>query len=205
VRERPRGGRRERVTGAAWQRLTKEVEAGQIGEFRGVPRSLRTRCGIRYRSLSGVSRFLQRHGGSSRRDGADSARPVRNNTPLLKKHFGATLAPHGVKRVFARDEARLGLKSWHRRWWRPRGIRPPGVVEDRCEWLWLSAAREPRTGRSVFLLLPSLESHCFALFVRGLRRHYRRSRVGVVLTNSPSHVSQQVRWPRYVVPLRLPP
>ena len=91
------------------------------------------------------------------------------------------------------DEARFGLKSWHRRRWCPRGIRPLWGVEDRYEWLWLYAAIEPRTGRSFFLLLPSLESRCFALFVRGLRRHYHRSRLGVVLDNSPSHVSQQVR------------
>jgi transposase len=62
VRERPRGGRRERVTGEAWQRLTKELETGQLGELRGVQRYLWTRCGIRYRSLSGVSRLLKRHG-----------------------------------------------------------------------------------------------------------------------------------------------
>lgn len=62
VKERPRGGRREQVTPHAWQSLTTVLEAGQIGELRGVQRYLRTRCGIRYRSLSGVSRLLKRHG-----------------------------------------------------------------------------------------------------------------------------------------------
>lgn len=103
------------------------------------------------------------------------------------------------------DEARFGLKSWHRRRWCPRGIRPPWVVADRYEWLWVYAALEPSTGRSFFLLLPCLDSRCFTLFVRRLRRQYRRSRLGVVLDNSPSHVSQQVNWPRQVVPLHLPP
>jgi transposase len=130
---------------------------------------------------------------------------VWSNRRLLKKDFGATLAAHGVERVFAMDEARFGLKSWHRRRWCPRGIRPPWVVEDRYEWLWLDAAVEPHSGRSFFLLLPCLDSRCFALFLRSVRRQYRRPRLGVVLDNSPSHVSQQVAWPRHVVPLRLPP
>lgn len=62
VRERPRGGRREQMTSQAWQCLTTVLEAGPIGELRGVQRYLRTRCGIRYRSLSGVSRLLKRQG-----------------------------------------------------------------------------------------------------------------------------------------------
>jgi transposase len=103
------------------------------------------------------------------------------------------------------DEARFGLKSWHRRRWCPRGRRPPWVVEDRYEWLWLYAAVEPCSGQSFFLLLPCLDSRCFALFVKGLRRRYRRHRVGVVLDNSPSHTSHRVAWPRHMLPLRLPP
>lgn len=115
------------------------------------------------------------------------------------------LGQHGVERAFALDEARFGLKSWHRRRWCPRGLRPPWVVEDRYEWLWLYAAIAPRSGQSFFLLLPGLESRCFTLFLRALRRRYRRHRLGVVLDNSPAHVSHQVAWPPQVVPLRLPP
>jgi hypothetical protein len=70
---------------------------------------------------------------------------VWSNKGFLKKDFGPTLATHEVERLFAMDEARFGLKSWHRRRWCPRGIRPPWVVEDRYEWLWLYAAVEPRT------------------------------------------------------------
>lgn len=79
------------------------------------------------------------------------------------------------------------------------------MVEDRYEWLWLYAAIAPRSGQSFFLLLPGLESRCFTLFLREFRRRYRRPRLGLVLDNSPAHVSQQVAWPTRVVPLRLPP
>jgi transposase len=62
VRGWPQGGRRERVSPEAWRSLTEVREAGQIGESREGQRHLHTRCGIRYRSLSGVSRLLKWHG-----------------------------------------------------------------------------------------------------------------------------------------------
>lgn len=54
-------------------------------------------------------------------------------------------------RFFAMDEARFGLKVWHRRYWRPKGHRPPWQVEDRYKWLWLYAAVEPARKESFCL------------------------------------------------------
>jgi len=125
--------------------------------------------------------------------------------PLLQKDFGAVLRPHGLERVLAMDEARFGLKSGQRRRWCPRGVRPPGVVEGRDEWRWLYAAIEPSSGKSFFLILPSLDSQCFALFLRPWRRPYRTASLGLVLADSPSHTSGPVSWPKAVTPLRLPP
>jgi transposase len=62
VAERPRGGRRERMTAQGWLSLNAAMEAGQIGGLREVQRHLRKRCGIRYRGVSGISRLLKRHG-----------------------------------------------------------------------------------------------------------------------------------------------
>jgi len=50
------------------------------------------------------------------------------------------------------------------------GKRPPWVVEEKYEWLWLYAAVEPRTGASFFLLLPALNGECFELFLRELAK-----------------------------------
>jgi transposase len=130
---------------------------------------------------------------------------MRSNKPLLKKDFGALLAQRGVERAFAMDEARFGLKSWYRRRWCPRGLRPPWVVADRYEWLWLYAAVEPRSEKSFFLLLPCLDTQCFTLFLQRFRHTRRPKHVGLVLDNSPSHISGQVKWPKGVTPLRLPP
>ena len=43
------------------------------------------------------------------------------------------------------DEARFGLKSWHRRRWCPFGVRPPWVVQDKYE-------KEPLAAGSIRIL-----------------------------------------------------
>jgi hypothetical protein len=64
----------------------------------------------------------------------------------------------------ALDEGRFGLITWLRRRWCPLGERPPWIVQDEYEWLWLYAAVEPTTGTGVFLLLPTVEGQCLSLF-----------------------------------------
>jgi transposase len=109
-----------------------------------------------------------------------------------------------VKRVLALDEARFGLKSWHRRRWCPRGVRPPWVVEDRYEWLWLYAAVEPSTGRSCWWLMPRLDGECFEIFLQEVQATFPETELGLVLDNNSSHTSQRVTWPAGVSPLPLP-
>jgi transposase len=85
--------------------------------------------------------------------------------------------------------------------WRER---PPWIVQDEYEWLWLYAAVEPTTGAGVFLLLPSVDSQCLELFLRHLRNALGKGSIGVVLDSSGSHHSGQVSWPRGMHPLYLP-
>lgn len=91
-----------------------------------------------------------------------------------------------------------------RRRWCPRGARPPWVVDDRYEWLWLYAAVEPATGEGFFLLLPGVSKEWFALFLREFGREFAGRRVGLVLDGSGSHRAA-VAWPTGVVPVPLPP
>jgi hypothetical protein len=76
------------------------------------------------------------------------------------------------------DEAFVG--------WRER---PPWIVQDEYEWLWLYAAVEPTTGTGVFLLLPTMEGTCLELFLRHLRHELGQGQIGVVLDSSGSHRS----------------
>lgn len=103
------------------------------------------------------------------------------------------------------DEARFGLKTWHRRRWCPKGFRPPWVVEDRYEWLWLYAAVEPATGESFYLYLPRLDGDCFEVFLEELRKAYRGEQIVLVLDGAPGHRSGQVSWPDGIEALPLPP
>jgi putative transposase len=110
-----------------------------------------------------------------------------------------------VQRVVALDESRFGLITWLRRRWCPLGERPPWVVQDKYEWLWLYAAVEPATGTGVFLLLPTVEGSCLELFLHHLRNALTEGPIGVVLDSSGSYRSCEVNWPQDMYPLYLPP
>ena len=107
--------------------------------------------------------------------------------------------------MVAFDESRFGLITWLRRRWCPLGERPPWIVQDEYEWLWLYAAVEPTTGIGVFLLLPTMEGQCLEIFLQHLRHELGTGPIGVVLDSSGSHRSHEVAWPLGMHPLYLPP
>lgn len=94
---------------------------------------------------------------------------------------------------------RVGL----RKRWCPRGIRPPWLVHDRYEWLWLYAAVEPATGKSYFLLLPRVTKDWFAQFLAAFAQEVGSDRVALVLDGAGSHRAA-IPWPETLVPLPLP-
>lgn len=108
-----------------------------------------------------------------------------------------------VTQVWAFDEGRVGLRVGLRKRWCPCGVRPPWIVHDRYEWLWLYAAVEPATGRSLFLLLPRVTKAWFAAFLAACGEVTAGERVGLVLDGSGAHRAD-IPWPTHVVPLPLP-
>lgn len=108
-----------------------------------------------------------------------------------------------MQRVWAFDEGRFGLRVGLRKRWCPCGVRPPWVVHDRYEWLWLYAAVEPATGQSLFLLLPRVTKEWFARFLAAFAREVGGGRVGLVLDGSGAHRAD-IPWPDNLVPLPLP-
>src|SRR3712207_286499 len=117
--------------------------------------------------------------------------------------FAATLKNAGVGRVWAFDEGRFGLRVGLRKRWCPRGVRPPWLVHDRYEWLWLYAAVEPATGQAFCLLLPRVTKEWFTRFLAAFAQEVGEERVGLVLDGSGSHQAD-IPWPEQVVPLPLP-
>lgn len=106
--------------------------------------------------------------------------------------------------MLALDEGRFGLKTWLRRRWCPRGVRPPWVVEESYEWIWLYAAVEPTTGRGVFAFLPTVASGGLEAFLGEVQRAFGTEPVGIVLDNASSHRSGQVHWPAEYRSIALP-
>lgn len=98
------------------------------------------------------------------------------------------------------DESRFGLRIDLKRRWCPRGVRPPWVVEDRYQWVWLYAAVEPMMGRAVFCCLPEVTKGWFARFLAELSREVGDGSAVVVLDNAGSHRAA-VSWPASLTPL----
>jgi len=103
------------------------------------------------------------------------------------------------------DEGRFGLKCWFRRRWCIFGHRPPWIVNDRYEWVWVYMAVTPDTGECCCLLLPHVDTLCLDLFLVTVREEWPDERIGVVLDGSGSYRSAKVTWPEGIVPLLLPP
>lgn len=107
--------------------------------------------------------------------------------------------------MWAFDEGRFGLKVWLRKRWCPYGQRPPWVVADAYEWLWVYGAVEPLTGACIVLLLPGVDTACVQVFLEHFGAQVTGQRVGLVLDGAGSHRSTDLVWPEHVVPLALPP
>lgn len=105
--------------------------------------------------------------------------------------------------MWAFDEGRFGLRVGLRKRWCPCGVRPPWVVHDRYEWLWLYAAVEPATGQAFFLLLPRVTKEWFQQFLATFAHEVGDAPVALVLDGSGSHRAD-IPWPANVVPLPLP-
>jgi hypothetical protein len=120
-------------------------------------------------------------------------------------NFAVTLKEGGVARVVAFDEGRFGLKCWFRRCWCTFGHRPPWIVNDRYEWVWVYIAVTPTTGECCCLLLPHVDTICLNRFLATVREEWPDERIGIVLDGSGSHRGEKVVWPEGIVPLSLPP
>jgi transposase len=71
-------------------------------------------------------------------------------------------APEQVE-FWAMDEHRIGLKPILRRTWARRGQRPVVLVNHRYAWSYVYGFVQPRTGRSFWLLMPTVSIAAFTV------------------------------------------
>ena len=56
------------------------------------------------------------------------------------------------------DEHRVGLKPILKKVWSKIGYRPEAIVQHRYEWLYVYGFVKPRTGKTLFYLIPRVNT-----------------------------------------------
>ena len=121
----------------------------------------------------------------------------------------STISKHSASfdkvRLFCQDESRFGiLPVCHRRVTLP-GIKPIAQIAYSYESVYLYGAVEPRTGKSVFLPLPGLNSAGFQRFVDALSDTFSETLNVVVVDNGSFHRARSLNIPDNVELIFLPP
>jgi transposase len=108
--------------------------------------------------------------------------------------------------VFFMDEARFGQQGTSTRIWARTGSRPTAVKQTRYEWLYLYAAVEPRTGDSVALQAPQVNTGTMNVFLRMLGEHLGSHDHAVLIMDQAGwHKSKKLDLPDTITVLFLPP
>ena len=106
--------------------------------------------------------------------------------------------PQDAVELWATDQHRIGLKPILRRVWSPRGQRPGAVVQHRYQWCYLYAFVHPHSGRTVWLLLPTVSIAAFTIALTEFAQAVgagQGKQVLLVLDSAGWQVSPQVQIP----------
>jgi transposase len=140
---------------------------------------------------------LQSAAPAPRQSGYDRPGGLQKNLPAIV-HTLQQAYPQQEVELWATDQHRIGLKPILRRVWSPRGQRPGAVVPHRYQWCSLYAFVQPQTGRTWWLLLPTVS---IAAFIIALREFAQAAGAGqgkqilLVLDGAGWHLSPLVQAP----------
>ncbi len=130
----------------------------------------------------------------------------KKNLPLRVKELQEKFKDATVE-VWFFDEHRVGLKPIIRKVWSPVGERPKAVVQHRYEWLYVYGFVEPKTGKTLWYLIPrvnnkwlSLVYEAFAIDV-GINKE---KKILLVEDNAGWHRSQNLKVPNGIIVEFLP-
>ena len=116
--------------------------------------------------------------------------------------------PQDVVELWTTDQHRIGLKPILRRVWSPRGQRPQAPVQHRDQWCYLYAFVHPNSGRTWWLLLPSVSIAAFTLALTEFAQAVGAGpgkQILVVLDGAGWHTSTHVNIPAGIHLHFLPP
>jgi len=100
--------------------------------------------------------------------------------------------------VWVMDEHRVGLKPILRRVWSLPGQRPVAPVEHRYEWLYVYGFVRPTTGRTFWLLMPTVSIVAFSIALQHFMDFVdplAQTAVRLLVDRAAYHTSAQVARP----------
>jgi transposase len=112
-----------------------------------------------------------------------------------------------VLEAWAQDEHRIGLKPILRRIWAPKGTRPMAAVKEKYEWLYVYAFVHPTSGRTHWLLLPTVNSQAMSLALANFAKEVGagpNKHILLVLDQAGWHTSTEVVIPEGIEFVPLP-
>jgi hypothetical protein len=130
----------------------------------------------------------------------------------LKNGLGSNLAavaaahPKEQLQLWCEDEARIGQKGRVCHRWYERGVRPPGLADQRFESLYLFAACRPGTDAAFALALPEATTTAMGLFLASFAQQLAPGTHAVPLLDQAGwHGSGRLAVPANITLLPLPP
>jgi transposase len=106
------------------------------------------------------------------------------------------------------DEHRVGLKPIIRRMWTLPGQRPILPVEPRYQWLYVYGFVHPSSGRSFWLLMPTVSTAVFSIALQHFAHAVGAGRdraIRLIVDRAGFHTSPQVTVPQGLQLWFLPP
>lgn len=107
--------------------------------------------------------------------------------------------------LWCEDEARVGQKGRICHRWYERGVRPPGIVDQRYDSLYLFAACRPGTDEAFALALPRATTEAMAVFLAAFAQQLPSGVHAVLLLDQAGwHLTPKLTVPDTITLLPLP-
>ena len=151
-------------------------------------------------------------GSRARRPGHGTRGAARPSGPRSKKELGSKLAaiaeahPGARVQLWCQDEARIGQKGRTCHRWYQRGVRPPGLADQRFASPYLFAACRPGTDEAFALALPEATTAGMSLFLSEFARELAPGvHAALILDRAGWHVARGLTVPDNITLVPSPP
>ena len=128
------------------------------------------------------------------------------NLPLKAQKLGEKYLLKEIE-VWFFDRHRIGLKPTIGKIWAPVGERPTAIVQHRYEWLYVDGFVEPKTGKTLWYLIPRVNHLWLTLVYQAFGEDVGIKEGKIVLLvedNGGWHLSQKVEVPEEIIVEYLP-